>query len=82
METYAASSASAEANWIPCLLQPALFSAFDIFIQWPTHLGVPTRKPTVLRADRAEVVDPYVTIVSDSKGLYDALNSELPQDDK
>ena len=82
VETYAASSASAEASWIRCLLQSTLFSDFDIFTQWPRHLGVPTRQPTVLRTDRAEVKDPYVTIISDSKGLYDALNNELPQDDK
>ena len=29
-----------------------------------------------------EVQDPEVTVISDSKGLYDALNNELPQDDK
>ena len=38
--------------------------------------------PTVLRTDRPEVVDPEVSLLSDNKGLYDALNNELPQDDK
>ena len=28
------------------------------------------------------MVDPEVSLISDSKGLYDALNNELPQDDK
>ena len=27
-------------------------------------------------------MDPEVSILSDSKGLYDALNNEIPQDDK
>ena len=36
----------------------------------------------MLRTDREEVIDPEVSLVSDSKGLYDALNNELPQDDK
>ena len=36
----------------------------------------------MLRTDREEIVDPEVSILSDSKGLYDALNNELPQDDK
>jgi len=39
-------------------------------------------EPTVLRTDRPEVIDPEVSLLSDSKGLYDALNNELPQDDK
>ena len=39
-------------------------------------------QPTVLRADRCEVDDPDVSLLGDSKGLYDALNNELPQDDK
>ena len=38
--------------------------------------------PTVLRTDRSNVIDPEASVISDSKGLYDALNNELPQDDK
>ena len=41
----------------------------------------PTR-PTVLRTDRAEVIDPFMSLLSDSKNVYDALSNELPQDDK
>ena len=37
---------------------------------------------TVLRTDRPEIQDPFVTMITDSKGLYDALNNELPQSDK
>ena len=35
-----------------------------------------------MRTERPEVQDPEVSVLSDSKGLYDALNNELPQDDK
>jgi hypothetical protein len=35
-----------------------------------------------MRTERAEVVDPEFSLLSDSKCLYDALNNELPQDDK
>ena len=36
----------------------------------------------MLRSDRPEVIDPEVSLLSDSRGLYDALNNELPQGDK
>eukprot|EP00973_Karenia_brevis_P036450 5025984-Karenia_brevis.AAC.1 len=35
-----------------------------------------------MRTERQEVKDPLCSMISDSKGLYDALNSEWPQDDK
>ena len=35
-----------------------------------------------MRTDRVEVIDPFVSLLSDSKNVYDALNDELPQDDK
>ena len=52
-------------------------------MQRPRHFrSEPTRKMTVMRTERPEVQDPEVSMLSDSKGLYDALNNELPQDDK
>ena len=36
----------------------------------------------VVRDDRPHIQDPDSSMLSDSKGLYDALNNELPQDDK
>ena len=50
--------------------------------QMPLHFGDVQRTPTVLRTHRPEVLDPLVSLVLDRKGLYDALNNELPQDDK
>ena len=35
-----------------------------------------------MRTDRIEVIDPFMSLLTDSKGVYDALNNELPQDDK
>ena len=82
VETYAASYASAETNWIRCLLLSILFGDFDIMTQRPRHFPAIEDQPIVLRTDRPEVIDPDVSLLSDSKGLYDALNNELPQGDK
>eukprot|EP00973_Karenia_brevis_P015944 2179836-Karenia_brevis.AAC.1 len=51
-------------------------------MQRPDHWGSIIHGPTVLRTERPEVKDPLCTLIIDSKGLYDALNNELPQDDK
>ena len=48
----------------------------------PDIFGPLVNQPTVLRTDRSEVIDPDVSLLSDSKGFFDALNNELPQDDK
>ena len=50
--------------------------------QRPRHCHSPPRAATVLRTDRPEVQDPLCTLITDSEGVYDALNNELPQDDK
>ena len=59
-----------------------MYSDFNIATKFPNHMAVPPKAPTVLRTDRPEVIDPLCNLVSDNKGLYDALNNELPQDDK
>ena len=82
VETYAASYATADTNWVRCILYSALYSDFDFRTQRPRHFKIPSKTPTVLRTERPEVIDPEVSLLSDSKGLYDALNNELPQDDK
>jgi hypothetical protein len=82
VETYAASYATADTNWVKCILYSTIYSDFDFRTQRPRHFAVPSKTPTVLRTDRPEVVDPEMSLLSDSKGLYDALNNELPQDDK
>ena len=82
VETYAASSACADTNWVRCILLSTLYADFDISTQRPRHFPKAERQPTVLRSDRPEVIDPEMSLLSDSKGLYDALNNELPQDNK
>ena len=82
VETYTASYDAAECNWVKCLLLPALYSDYNIVLQRPGHWSSPERVATVLRTDRPEVQDPLCTLVADSKGVFDALNNELPQDDK
>ncbi len=59
-----------------------VYANFDILTTSPRHFPKVTRTPSVLKTDRPTVVDPQVTLCSDSKGLFDALNNELPQDDK
>ena len=83
VETYAASYCCADGNWVRCMLYSSLYSDFCIMSQWPKHfVASSVRKQTVLRTDRPEIIDPEMSLLSDSKGLYDALNNELPQDDK
>jgi len=82
VETYAASYAAADTNWVRCILYSGLYGDYDIQTQRPRHFGKPVSVPTVMRTERAEVVDPEFSLLSDSKCLYDALNNELPQDDK
>ena len=59
-----------------------MYADFNIATQWPDCIRPSPKRPTVLRTDRAEIMDPMMTLCSDSKGTYDALNNELPQDDK
>ena len=59
-----------------------MYSDYDTRTQWPKHRTPPPKHPTVLRTDRVEVIDPLMSLLSDSKGVYDALNNELPQDDE
>merc|ERR1712015_229401 len=69
-------------NWIRCLFCSMAYADYSIQSLRPKHFPGRSRNPTVLRADREEVIDPEASVLSDSKGLYDALNNELPQDDK
>ena len=81
-ETYAGSYCTADLNWVKCLLWSCFYANYDMLTQRPAHKPLPVRGPTVVRSDRPEIRDPDASVLSDSKGLYDAINNELPQDDK
>ncbi len=59
-----------------------VYANWDILAINPKHFCKVTRSPSVLKTDRPTVDDPQVTLRSDSKGLFDALNNEMPQDEK
>jgi hypothetical protein len=82
VETYAGSGCCADLNWLRCMFMSTVYANWDILATNPRHFPKVTRTPSVLKTDRPTVVDPQVTLCSDSKGLFDALNNELPQDDK
>ena len=81
VETYVASYGSADMNWVRVMFYSTMYSDFDIVMPRPRHFAIHSTAPTVLRIDSPSVRDPECSLVSASKGLYDALNNELPQDD-
>ena len=82
VETYAASYCCADLCWLRCLLYSTMYADYDIVTQRPKHFLPVDQRATVLRSDRPEIIDSEVMIMSDSKGLFDALNNEYTQDDK
>ena len=82
VETFACSYGLADAFWVRCLLWSSLYSDYGYVDKQPAHIAFPIREPTVLRSDRKEIIDPFLSALTDSKGLYDALANELPQDNK
>ena len=81
VETYAASYGCADVKWLQNLMYSTMYSDFCMVRQLPRHFAKMSKEPTVLRTSRPNIMDPLVSLLSDSKGLYDALNNELPQDD-
>ena len=81
-ECYAASYGAADTNWVRCILFSLIFGDFNIVTMWPRCIEPKASGPTVLRTDRAEVEDPMMSLLTDSKNVFDALNNELPQEDK
>ena len=84
VETYAASSAVVEMAWIKALWESMTWSDFNLLTQRRDSNrdnGKPSM-PFVVRDQNPAWNDPESTLVMDSKGLYDSLDNELPQDDK
>ena len=82
VETYAASSAVVEMTWIKTLWESMTWRDFDIFTQRRSSRPLKTMMPHVIRNENPAYNDPESTLVMDSKGLFDALDNDLPQDDR
>ena len=78
METCAASSAVVEMTWIEAMWESMTWKDFDIVTQRRSSRPLKTMMPQVIRA----YDDPESTLVKDSKGLFDALDNDLLQDDR
>ena len=82
VETYTASSAVVEMTWIKALWKSMTWKDFDILTQRRSSRPLKTMMPHVIRNENPAYYDPEITLVVDSKGLFDALDNDLPQDDR
>ena len=82
VETYAASSAVVEMTSIKALWGLVTWRDFDILTQGRSSRPLKTVMPHVIRNENPALYDPESTLVMDSKGLFDALDNDLPQDDR
>ena len=82
VETYAASSAVVEMTCIKALWESMTWKDFDILTQRRSSRPLKTTMPHVIRNENPAYYDPESTLVMDSKGLFDALDNDLLQDDR
>ena len=82
VETYAASSAVVDMTWIKALSESMTWKDFDILTQRRSSRPLKIMMPHVFRNENPAYHDPESTLVMDSKGLFDALDNDLPQDDR
>ena len=75
VETYAASSAVVEMTWIKALWESMTWRDFDILTQRISSRPLKTMMPHVIRNENPAYYDPESTLVMDSKGLFDALDT-------
>ena len=80
VETYAASSAVVEMTWIKALWESIIWRDFDILTQRRSSRPLKTMMPHVIRNENQAYYDPESALVMDSKGLFDALDNDPPQD--
>ena len=69
-------------TWIPALWESMTWRDFDILTQRRSSRPLKTMMPHVIRNENPAYYDPESTPVMDSKGLFDALDNDLPQDDR
>ncbi len=77
-ETYAASDCIVELAWLKCLMESMTWTGFDIVTRRRHDRPRPEKLPFILPEEQELQRDPESIVVSDSKGLYDSLNSDLP----
>ena len=82
VETNAASSAVVEMTWIKALWESMTWKDFDILTKRRSSRPLKTMMPHVLRNENPAYYDAESTLVMDSKGLFDALDNDLPEDDR
>ena len=83
VETYAASSAVVEMTWIKALWEAMTWRDFDILTKRRSSRPFKSLMPHVIRNEKTPTYyDPESTLVMDSKGLFAALDNDLPQDDR
>ena len=82
VETFAASSAVVEMTWIKALWESMTWRDFDILTQRRSSRPLKTMMPHVIRNENPANSDLVSTLVMDSKGLFGALDNDLPQDDR
>ena len=80
METFAASSAVVEMTWSKALWESMTWRDFDILTLRRSSQPLRTLMPHVIRNENPAYYDPESTLVIDSKGLFEALDNDLPQD--
>ena len=82
VEIFAASSAVVEMSWNKTFWESMTWRDFDILTQRRSSRPIKNLMPHVIGNENPNYHDPESTLVMDSKGLFDALDNDLPWDDK
>ena len=82
VETCAASSAVVEMSLIKSLLESVTWRDVDILTQRRSSRHIKNLMPHVIHNENSNYYDPESTLVMDSNGLFDALDNDLPHDDR
>ena len=82
VETCAVSSAVVEMSWIKALWESMSWRDVDILTQRRSSRHIKNLMPHVIRNENPNCYDPESTLVMDFKGLFDALDNDLPHDDR
>ena len=69
-------------TWIKALWELMTWRDFDILTQRRSSRPLKTMMPHVIGNENPAYYDPESTLVMDSKGLVDALDNDLPQEDR